>query len=281
MSRRLICERSGSVRSPPERNTRFPFGTMSTANICEVRSMSAAAPSKNGSQSHCVIGSAASSGRHMMRSSSSTRRHSPEGTSHVVQVESQIVWPEAAIETTIFGGAAEAVARLPATAAVASASEKHHLGRVEGRGMGRSPVGGSTGRGVSAGSSPESDVGRETATPIARASTKNATQRHRAELHDTSAGCEKGRPMKRRRQIEMSADEQRRYLADAHTIILTSLDRHGYPHSVAMWFVVDADGTVAMTTFGKSQKALNLRRDPRCALLVETGRSYEELMGLL
>ena len=87
--------------------------------------------------------------------------------------------------------------------------------------------------------------------------------------------------MKRRSQIEMSADEQRRYLVDAHTIILTSLDRHGYPHSVAMWFVVDPDGTIAMTTFAKSQKALNLRRDPRCALLVETGRSYEELMGLL
>jgi PPOX class probable F420-dependent enzyme len=87
--------------------------------------------------------------------------------------------------------------------------------------------------------------------------------------------------MKRRTQIEMTPDEQRRYLADAHTVILTSLDREGYPHSVAMWFLVEQDGTVVMTTFRKSQKALNLRRDPRCSLLVESGRTYPELKGLL
>jgi len=79
----------------------------------------------------------------------------------------------------------------------------------------------------------------------------------------------------------MTPEEQRRYLADAHTVILTSIDRQGYPHSVAMWFLVEPDGTVVMTTFRKSQKALNLRRDPRCALLVESGETYPELKGLL
>ena len=87
--------------------------------------------------------------------------------------------------------------------------------------------------------------------------------------------------MERRRTIELTPDEQRRYLAESHTIILTSTDRRGYPHPVAMWYVVDADGTVSMTTFAKSQKAVNLRRDPRCALLLESGRTYEELKGLL
>jgi len=87
--------------------------------------------------------------------------------------------------------------------------------------------------------------------------------------------------MKRRAQIALTPDEQRQYLADAHTIILATLDRRGYPHAVAMWFVVDPDGTVVMTTFQKSQKAVNLRRDPRCALLVESGRRYAELKGLL
>jgi PPOX class probable F420-dependent enzyme len=48
-----------------------------------------------------------------------------------------------------------------------------------------------------------------------------------------------------------------------------------------MWYVVDPDGSVLMTTFAKSQKVANLRRDPRCALLVETGRTYEQLKGLL
>ena len=85
----------------------------------------------------------------------------------------------------------------------------------------------------------------------------------------------------RRDQIALTKDEQRRYLEESHTIILTSLDRHGYPHSVAMWYVVDRDGAVCMTTFAKAQKTLNLQRDPRCALLVEDGRTYPELKGLL
>jgi PPOX class probable F420-dependent enzyme len=87
--------------------------------------------------------------------------------------------------------------------------------------------------------------------------------------------------MQRRKTIALTADEQRRYLEGSHTIILTSIDGRGYPHSVAMWYVVEADGKVVMTTFAKSQKALNLEREPRCALLVESGRTYEELKGLL
>jgi PPOX class probable F420-dependent enzyme len=87
--------------------------------------------------------------------------------------------------------------------------------------------------------------------------------------------------MNRRAQIALTAEEQKRFLDEAKTIILTSIDPRGYPHSVAMWFAVDPDGSVVMTTFAKSQKTLNLRRDPRCALLVETGTSYDQLKGLL
>ena len=85
----------------------------------------------------------------------------------------------------------------------------------------------------------------------------------------------------RRDQIALSPEEQRRYLEEEHTAILSSLDPRGYPHSIAMWYVVQPDGAVAMTTFAKSQKIANLRRDPRCALLIETGRTYEQLKGLL
>ena len=87
--------------------------------------------------------------------------------------------------------------------------------------------------------------------------------------------------MQRRKTIALTPEEQRRFLEASHTIVLTSLDREGYPHSVAMWYVADPDGTVLMTTFAKSQKAVNLRRDPRCALLLESGRTYPELKGLL
>ena len=87
--------------------------------------------------------------------------------------------------------------------------------------------------------------------------------------------------MQRRKTIALSSDEQREYLERSHTIILTSLDRHGYPHPVAMWYAVEPDGAIVMTTFAKSQKAVNLQRDPRCALLVESGRAYEKLKGLM
>lgn len=52
------------------------------------------------------------------------------------------------------------------------------------------------------------------------------------------------------------------------------------PHAAAMWFVVN-DEEVRMWTYAKSQKAVNLRRDPRCALLAEEGLAYDELRGVL
>lgn len=87
--------------------------------------------------------------------------------------------------------------------------------------------------------------------------------------------------MSRRDIIALTPEEQREYLETSHTIILSSIDKRGYPHSVAMWYAADPDGTVLMTTYAKSQKILNLRRDPRCSLLLESGRTYEELKGLL
>jgi PPOX class probable F420-dependent enzyme len=81
--------------------------------------------------------------------------------------------------------------------------------------------------------------------------------------------------------IALTDDERRRYLADAATIILVSIGRDGYPHAVPMWFTVDDDGRIAMTTYARSQKTLNVRRNPKVALLVESGEHYEDLKGVL
>jgi hypothetical protein len=48
-----------------------------------------------------------------------------------------------------------------------------------------------------------------------------------------------------------------------------------------MWFIVDDEQAIRMTTFTKSQKVRNLRRDPRVSLLFEDGILYEELRGVL
>jgi PPOX class probable F420-dependent enzyme len=87
--------------------------------------------------------------------------------------------------------------------------------------------------------------------------------------------------MNRRSQIALTPDEQRRYLDAAHTMILGTNGPKGHPQLTAMWFVNDGVDTIWMTTFAKSQKTKNLERDPRVTLLVESGRTYPELKGLM
>jgi len=85
--------------------------------------------------------------------------------------------------------------------------------------------------------------------------------------------------MSRRDQIRMTEAELRDFLAGAQTIILNSIGRDGVPHPMPMWFGIEDDGAIVMTTFKKSQKIQNLRRDPRVSLLVEDGTIYSELRG--
>ncbi len=85
--------------------------------------------------------------------------------------------------------------------------------------------------------------------------------------------------MSRRTQIRLSEDEVRGFLEAAHTIILVSNGVGGFPHPVPMWFALDDEGAIRMTTYRVSQKVKNLRRDPRVSLLVESGTAYNELKG--
>ena len=40
------------------------------------------------------------------------------------------------------------------------------------------------------------------------------------------------------------------------------------------------DGAIAFWTYSKSQKVVNVRRDPRLTVMVESGDTYEELKGV-
>lgn len=86
--------------------------------------------------------------------------------------------------------------------------------------------------------------------------------------------------MSRRSTVALTPEEQSKYLEAAKTVILCTIDGRGYPHAVAMWFTVE-NGAVLMTTYGKSQKAVNIRRNPKVALLVESGEVYDALKGLM
>ena len=87
--------------------------------------------------------------------------------------------------------------------------------------------------------------------------------------------------MSRRGQIIMSDEEVRDFLKSAKTMILVSNGKDGYPHPMPMWFYVDDDGVVYMSTFRKSQKVYNLQRDPKVSLLAEAGEAYQELQGVV
>ncbi len=85
--------------------------------------------------------------------------------------------------------------------------------------------------------------------------------------------------MSRRVQIRMSDAEVDAFLAGRHTMNVASFNHDGTIHLVAMWYAV-MDGDPVFWTFGKSQKILNLQRDSRITLLVETGDEYAELRGV-
>ena len=48
-----------------------------------------------------------------------------------------------------------------------------------------------------------------------------------------------------------------------------------------MNYGLDPSGRILLTSFAKSQKVRNLERDPRAALLVESGERYSELKSVI
>lgn len=85
----------------------------------------------------------------------------------------------------------------------------------------------------------------------------------------------------RRKTIELTYSEIDEYLGDSHTLIIVSNGNNGFPHPMPMWYHADANRNCFCTTFAKSQKVHNWRRDPRASLLIESGEDYAELKGLV
>lgn len=83
----------------------------------------------------------------------------------------------------------------------------------------------------------------------------------------------------KRTQISMSDDEVRAYLEEQKILNVATIGPSGHPHVVAMWYAF-VDDSLCFWTFGKSQKVVNLRRDPKMTGLVESGDAYNELKGV-
>jgi PPOX class probable F420-dependent enzyme len=79
--------------------------------------------------------------------------------------------------------------------------------------------------------------------------------------------------------IKMTDAEVARFLDGQKTLIVATIGRTGLPHLAPMWFAV-LDGEIVFCTDRKSQKIVNLQRDPRCSVLAEAGETYDQLRGV-
>ncbi|HYO03724.1 MAG TPA: PPOX class F420-dependent oxidoreductase [Mycobacterium sp.] len=82
-----------------------------------------------------------------------------------------------------------------------------------------------------------------------------------------------------RSKIVMSDDEIVEFIDHSRTATMATLSADGRPHLVAMWYAV-VDGDIWVETKAKSQKAVNLRRDPRLTIMIEDGETYNTLRGV-
>ncbi|HEX2323451.1 MAG TPA: pyridoxamine 5'-phosphate oxidase family protein [Streptosporangiaceae bacterium] len=86
--------------------------------------------------------------------------------------------------------------------------------------------------------------------------------------------------MKQRDRVAMTAQEAADYLAAGRKVQLATNGQDGFPHLVTMYYVMTG-GQITFWTYRRSQKALNLDRDPRISCLVEDGEEYFDLRGVL
>ena len=82
-----------------------------------------------------------------------------------------------------------------------------------------------------------------------------------------------------RAQVRMSDEEAASFLEQCRTATIATTGPSGFPHLVAMWYGL-LGGKVYFETKAKSQKVVNLRRDPAISCSVEAGETYDQLRGV-
>ena len=82
-----------------------------------------------------------------------------------------------------------------------------------------------------------------------------------------------------RAQVQMTPEEVEAFVSEQRSCTIATTGKDGGVHLVAMWYAW-IDGHVHLETKAKSQKVVNLRRDPRMSFLVEAGHTYDQLRGV-
>lgn len=84
----------------------------------------------------------------------------------------------------------------------------------------------------------------------------------------------------RRADIAMTEAEVRAFLLEQRWAVIGTIGPRGWPHVVTMGFAM-VDDHVVFQTYRKSQKFVNLQRDPRITCLVEDpSEGYDQIRGV-
>lgn len=82
--------------------------------------------------------------------------------------------------------------------------------------------------------------------------------------------------------IELSEAERWELLADNMVMRLATVDPHGLPHVVPIWYLADRDeGAVFFSTPEDSRKGRDVGETPKASLAVDEGAYYFELRAVI
>lgn len=84
----------------------------------------------------------------------------------------------------------------------------------------------------------------------------------------------------RRDLIKLTEEELRSFLDEQKVVTCATIGPNGRPHLMPLWYVMDG-GDLLGWTYAKSQKTMNLERDPHATLQIEDGVEYQELRGVM
>jgi len=84
----------------------------------------------------------------------------------------------------------------------------------------------------------------------------------------------------RRDLIRMTDEEMRHFIEEQKSLQVSCMGSDGWPHLTTLWFAV-VDQKIVFETYTRSQKILNLQRNPNITVLLEDGLIYEELRGVM
>ncbi|MFF4585818.1 pyridoxamine 5'-phosphate oxidase family protein [Streptomyces sp. NPDC001388] len=84
---------------------------------------------------------------------------------------------------------------------------------------------------------------------------------------------------RRGRKIMMTPGELDAFLTTQRTCRVATVSAEGAPHVSALWFLWDGSA-LWLYSVVRSKRWTQLRRDPRVAIVIDTGEEYESLRGV-